>query len=296
MNDRLSSLRLFSRLARLKSFSLAGRELGLSQPSVSRLMAALEKDVGASLLTRSTRGVALTEAGADYLSRIEPILLALEEADHAARGDGELRGVLRVAISTSYAVREIIPRLPKFLEKHPALRISMQMSDLRQDLLSENIDVAIRFGPLQDSNALARRLSTSHRMLVASPTYLKRAGTPKSPTDLATHALLAGPANFGQNSWAFKKGSRELSVRVEAKLSTNVNEGGIAAAVAGLGIFYTSSGGCRAELADGTLVHVLPDWQIGSVEVNAVFAAGRAAKASARAFVEHLVKALGEPL
>jgi DNA-binding transcriptional LysR family regulator len=294
MTDRLSSLRLFSRLARLKSFSLAGRELGLSQPSVSRLMAALEKEVGVSLLTRTTRGVALTEAGSDYLSRIEPILLALEEADHAARGSGELRGVLRVAVSTSYAVREIIPRLPAFLEKHPALRLSLQMSDQRQDLLSENIDVALRFGPLADSNALARRLSTSHLMLVASPAYLKKAGAPKSPADLATHALLGGPANIGQSNWAFKKGSRSVSVRVEAKISTNVNEGAIAAAVAGLGILLTSSRGCRAELSNGTLVHVLPDWEMGSVEINAVFAAGRAAKPSARAFVDYLAKALAE--
>eukprot|EP01035_Chromulina_nebulosa_P013273 gene13273-17638_t len=141
MNNRFFSLRLFSRVARLRSFSLAGRELGLSQPSSSRIISELEKEVGATLLTRTTRGVTLTEAGRDYLDRIEPILIALEEADHAARGTGELRGILRIAVSTPIAVRELAPRLPAFMDRHPALRVSLQMSDQRQDLVNESIDV-----------------------------------------------------------------------------------------------------------------------------------------------------------
>src|ERR1700744_3679413 len=135
MNDRFSTLRLFARVARTGSFSAAGRELGLSQPSVSRIIAGLEHEVGAALLTRTTRALTLTEAGTDYLARIEPILTALEEADHAARGTGELRGLLRVGVSSSFAVREVIPRLPGFLDKHPALRIDMVTEDRRQDLV-----------------------------------------------------------------------------------------------------------------------------------------------------------------
>src|SRR5258708_33660454 len=105
MNDRFFSLQLFARVARLNSFSIAGREMGLSQPTASRSVAALEKKVGVALFTRTTRAVTLTEAGADYLGRVEAILAALEEADHAARGTGELRGLLRIAISMSFAVR-----------------------------------------------------------------------------------------------------------------------------------------------------------------------------------------------
>jgi DNA-binding transcriptional LysR family regulator len=114
MSDRLFALRLFARVAHTGNFSRGGRELGLSEPSASRIVAALEREVGAALLTRTTRGVTLTEAGADYLTRIEPLLAALEEADHAARGTGELRGTLRVALSSSFGVREVIPRLPAF--------------------------------------------------------------------------------------------------------------------------------------------------------------------------------------
>jgi DNA-binding transcriptional LysR family regulator len=154
MNDRLFALRLFARVARTGSFSRAGREFGLSQPSASRIIAALERDVGAVLLMRTTRAVTLTEAGTDYLARIEPLLAELEEADHAARGTGEIRGLLRVGLSSSFAVREVIPRLPGFMDRHPALRIDLLMSDQHQDLLSEGVDVALRFGPLKDSNAV----------------------------------------------------------------------------------------------------------------------------------------------
>lgn len=105
MNDRFFSLQLFARVARTGSFSVAGREMGISQPTASRIVAALEQTVGVALLTRTTRGVTLTEAGADYLTRTEAILAALDEADHAARGTGELRGLLRVAMSTSTAAR-----------------------------------------------------------------------------------------------------------------------------------------------------------------------------------------------
>jgi DNA-binding transcriptional LysR family regulator len=257
---------------------------------VSRIIASLEEEVGASLLKRTTRGVALTEAGTDYLARIEPILVALEEADQAARGTGELRGILRIAVATSFAVRELVPRLRAFMDRHPALRVSLEMSDRRQDLLNEDIDVALRFGALTDSSAVARHLGTTHRLLVASPEYLARAGTPTSPADLAEHAIIIGPAGLSSEGWAFSRNGRTLSVRVESQLSATVNEG--AAAVAGLGIMSTGDWGCRTELASGALVKVLPDWQMVSVEIQAVFPAGQAVKPSARAFVEHLANTL----
>lgn len=294
MSDRIFSLRLFARVARLSSFSLAGRELGLSQPSASRIISALEKEVGVSLLTRTTRGVTLTESGRDYLERIEPILIALEEADHAARGTGELRGILRVALSTTFAVREVVPRLPAFMDRHPALRISLQMSDQRQDLVNESIDVGLRVGALTDSNAVARLLGHSRRMLVASPGYLAKAGTPESPGELANHSLIVGPAGVGAAGWSFQHNGRTTSVRAEGRLISTVNEGATAAAVAGLGVLSTFGWGCRAELASGALVEVLADWKMDTVEMHAVFPAGRAAKPSARAFVDFLRTALAE--
>ena len=177
MSDKISALRLFIRVARTGSFTAAGVETGLSQPSVSRIISNLEQDLGAALFVRSTHSLKLTEAGSEYLTRLDPILAALEEANHFVRGTGELRGQLRIGSATSFAVREIVPRLPDFMEKHPGLRVDLVLTDSLQDLIEEAIDVAIRFGPLSDSSMTARKLLDSPRLIVASPSYLEKAGT-----------------------------------------------------------------------------------------------------------------------
>jgi len=286
VSERLSALRLFVRVARTGSFSRAGRELGLSQPSASRIIAALERQVGAALFTRSTRALALTEAGAEYLARVEPALAALEEAEHAARGTGELRGVLRVAASSSFTVHGLIPRLDEFLKGHPKLRIVLLVNDQRQALITEGVDVAFRLGALADSNATARRLGSFPRVLVASPAYLRRAGRPKVPADLNAHAIVAGP--LGSGRWTFEKDRRQVSLQLEGRIVVSTNEGALAAAAASLGIVSTGLIAARNALANGALVSVLPDWQMGSVDVHALFPSGRAAKPAARALADHV--------
>jgi len=292
VSDRLSALRLFVRVARAGNFSRAAREFGLSQPSASRIVATLEREIGASLFTRSTRALALTEAGAEYLARVEPVLAALDEADHTARGTGELRGVLRVAAASSFTVHAVIPRLPDFLKDNPRLRVELLMSDLRQALISEGVDVAFRFGPLDDSTATARRLGSIQRVLVASPAYLRRAGRPKVPADLNSHALLVGP--MAADRWTFEKNGRQVSLRPEGRIVASANEGAVAAAIAGLGITSTGIIAARKPLANRKLVRVLPDWETGSVEVHAVFPAGRATKAAARALADHMLGAFAD--
>jgi DNA-binding transcriptional LysR family regulator len=289
MSDRLAALRLFARVARTRSFSAASRELGLSQPSASRRMAELEKEIGASLLTRTTRAVTLTEAGADYLARVESILAALDEADHFARGTGELRGVLRVAASLPFGVREVIPRLDSFLARHPGLRIELALSDQRQDLVAEAVDVAIRIGYLPGATAVARRIAVSQRILAASAAYLRRAGTPKSPGELPGHSLILGPASVGSDGWTFRKEGKVVSIPASGRVTTTAIEAATAAAVAGLGIVSMGHLACRRELESGALLRVLPDWEMGQADVKAVLTAGRAAKPAARAFVDHLV-------
>ena len=287
MTDRLVALRAFVRTARSGSLSRAGRELGLSQPSISRILAALERQVGAALLLRTTRAVTLTDAGADYLARIEPLLAALEEADHAARGTGELRGVLRIALSSSFGVREVIPRLPPFLTRHPSLRLDLRINDARQDLVIDSVDVALRLGVLADSAALARKLGEAPRILAASPSYLALAGMPQAPADLAAHSVIVGPGWISPGSLAFTKDSRRISIRVEGRLTISGNEAATAAAVAGLGVTMTSLWGCRAELERGDLVRILPDWEMEPVELHAIFPSGRMAAPAARAFADY---------
>jgi DNA-binding transcriptional LysR family regulator len=286
MNDRFLSLQLFARVARVGSFSVAGREMGISQPTASRIVAALEKKVGVALLTRSTRAVTLTEAGVDYLARVDAILAALDEADHAARGTGELRGLLRIAASTSFAVRMVLPRLPLFAEMYPRLRIEFMLNDEQQDLIVDSIDVALRIGALTDSSAVAKKIGVVHRVAAASPAYLAKAGTPLTPAELSRHSIIVGPAGRGMEAWAFKKDGKATSVRVEGRFVLNGGEGATAAAVAGLGILSSGALGMLNELRSGQLVRVLPDWEMGTTDINAVLPAGRAAKPSARAFTE----------
>lgn len=297
MNDRLAALRLFLRVARRGSFSAAGRELGLPQPTVSRMIAGLERDIGTALLVRTTRAVAPTEAGLAFLERLEPILAALEEAEHAARGTGELRGLLRVGLSSSLAGRVVAPALPRFVARHPALRVELSTSDVRQDLVGEGVDVALRFGSLPDSTALARRLATFPRLAAASPAYLAGAPPLAVPADLAAHDVIVGPSLAGQ-AWSFRREGKAVSVRVEGRVVTNSNEVSIAAAVAGLGIVSASRLALAAEFAAGALVPVLADWDMGTVELSAVFPAHGAspaiAKPAARAFADFLAATLRE--
>jgi DNA-binding transcriptional LysR family regulator len=292
MTDRLLALRAFVRTAHSGSFSRAARELGLSQPSISRILSQLESEVGASLLVRTTRAVALTDSGADYLARVEPLLMALDEADHAARGTGELRGVLRIALSASFGVREVIPRLPQFLDRHPALRVDMSINDHRQDLVVDGVDVALRLGSLPDSAVVARKLAEAPRLVVASPAYLERRGWPRSPADLASHAVIIGPGVAGPNALTFTKEGRRASARVEGRLTTAANEGATAGAMAGLGITITSLWACRAEIERGELVRIMEDWEMAKVELHALFPAGRAASPAARAFIDYLAPQL----
>jgi DNA-binding transcriptional LysR family regulator len=292
MAETLSGLRLFVRVARTGSISRAAREVGVSQPAASRALLGLERAIGAKLFTRTTRAVVLTDAGTDYLARVEPALDALEEANQSARGTGELRGNLRIALPASIAVREIIPRLPPFVARHPALRLHLTMEDQRQDLVRDNVDVALRFGPLPSSTATARLLANTPRVVVASPSYLLRAGTPNSPQELVNHRIVFGPPGSSPAAWTFERNGKSVTADVTSNFVASVNEGAVAAAVAGLGIVSTGLWGCRAELAAGTLVRLFEDWNMVGGQMYAVSPAGRASKPAARAFVEYLVEAL----
>ena len=296
MIDRFLALQLFMRVARTGSFSVAGRDVGLSQPSASRIVAALEKDVGVALFTRTTRGVTLTEAGSDYLIRAEAILAALEEANHAARGTGELRGLLRVAVSTSVAVRTVLPHLSPFAKRHPKLRIEFTLDDAKQDLVGDSVDVALRIGALGDTSAVARKIGVNPRVLAAAPAYLAEAGTPEEPSDLPQHSIIVGPAGRGTEGWVLRKDGKSTSVRVEGRIVLNGAEGATAAAaaVAGLGIISSGALSMLRELESGQLVRVLPDWEMGMADIHVVLPAGRAAKPSARAFADFVSSELRE--
>jgi DNA-binding transcriptional LysR family regulator len=282
------ALRLYTRVARLGSFSAAARECQLSQSQASRIIADLETDLGTRLLSRSTRAVVPTEAGAEFLARVEAILAALDEAEHSVRGDGELRGLLRMSMPTSFGVRTIIPRLTAFTSKYPALRIHLQLEDRRQDLVRDAVDVAIRLGRLVDSSATAKRIASIPRVIVAAPAYLEHTGAPAMPTDLTRHRIVGGSAAAVPTAWLFERGKEKVAVDLQPHFTTNENEGAVAAAAAGLGITSTSEWACQRELAAGSLVRLLTEWKTADIPVHAYFPMGPTTRAAARAVVDHL--------
>jgi DNA-binding transcriptional LysR family regulator len=294
MSDRLQELLVFVRAAESGSFSRAGRELGLSQPSVSRIVSELEARLGVTLLLRTTRRITVTDAGELFLERARELLAQWEDAEDAARGVDSLRGTIRLALPVIYGTREIIPRLPKFLASHPLLRIEMSVADIRQDLVAEGADVAIRLGRLEDSTFGARRLATLERYLVAAPSYLKTHGIPKTPAELAAHDCIFGPGGFGRESWSFSRNGTVTSVDVRGRIYTDSGPGLFASVVAGLGIAIASTAMCAAEVKAGTLKRLLPNYKLEPVEVHAVFPAGPRLSTKVRAFVEFLAKELNE--
>lgn len=291
MNDRLQELTVFVRVGESGSFTRAAQDMNLSQPSVSRIIGELEARLGVKLLLRTTRRLTLTAAGEKFLERAREVLVSLDEAEDAARGIDSLRGVIRVALPVVFGVREVIPRLPEFLARHPMLRMELSVSDAYQDLVAEGVDVAIRLGRLADSTFGARRLATLPKFVVGAPAYLELRGVPRSPADLANHDCIVGPNGFGRESWIFKRRNTIVSVDVTGRIHTDSGPGLYASAIAGLGIAQASAVMCEAELRSGRLVALLPDYTLEPVDVHAIFPGGPRPSAKVQAFTDHLTAA-----
>lgn len=292
MNDRLDQLALFVRTAETGSFSKTAREFGLTQPSVSRAIAALEARLGVTLLHRTTRRVAPTEAGQALATSAREALAVIDDAENVARGTDRLSGVLRVALSTAFGVRQVIPRLPGFLAQHPGLRVDLMMSDRFEDLIAEGAEVALRIGNQPDSAFVTRKLASAARLVVAAPDYLRRRGVPLEIADLADHDCLGGPADVDREAWTFHQSGKTQTISVDVRIRTGSAAGVIACAVAGLGIAVASQWMCDEELRDGRLARLLPEASLDPIGAYVVFPSGRRPSSRARAFSDYLSTAL----
>ena len=292
MNDRLQQLNLFIRTVESGSFSKAAREFGLSQPSVSRTIAALEDRLGVKLLVRTTRQLSLTDAGEALLTRAREALAGVDDAENAARGADRLSGVLRVTLPTTYGVRQIVPLLPAFLESHPQLQIELMMTDRYENLIAEGADLALRLGNQPDSSFVTRKLASARRLFVASPAYLARRAAPRRLADLAGHDLIGGPADSSDRNWIARRAGVSEVQPVETRVRTGSAAGVVACAAAGLGIATASIWMCREELASGVLVEVLADYRLDPIAAFVLFPAGRRPSQTARAFSDYLEGAL----
>lgn len=284
--DRLHAMEIFVRVIETGSFSAAARDLRIGQPAVSKMIAALESRLQVRLLVRSTRHLRPTEAGQNFYERAKRTLAEADEADIAARGDGAaLEGRLRVCASVTFARLHIVPRIGEFLSAHPALSVDLVMDDGYIDLLQQNIDIALRAGELADSSLTARKLANTERHVVASPAYLAAAGTPETPEDLRDHTAIVYSRSLIAEEWRFRRGPSETSVRVPTRLAVSAAEGVREAVLAGLGLAI-SSRWMTPEIANGSVVPVLTDWELPGVDLWAIYPTGRLPAAKARAFVD----------
>jgi DNA-binding transcriptional LysR family regulator len=291
--DRLAAMETFVCVVESGSFSAAARLLKVGQPAVSKTIALLEERLSVRLLLRSTRGLMPTEAGQAFYGRAKRAIEEAEEAEIAARGAAtNLTGRLRVCAAVTFARLHIVPAIGRFLEAHPDLNVDMVLDDRNVDLLEEGIDIALRMGQLEDSSTTARKIGEVPRLVVGTPAYFKRAGIPASPADLSCHQAIIYNQRGGGGTWTFRRESSEVAVVVSGRVATTAAEGIRAAVLADLGIAVTSEWMFSPELKSGEVCSVLNDWRLPSVELWAVFPAGRMVNAKTRAFLTFLADIL----
>lgn len=285
----LDQLRAFSRIADLGGISAAARALRMPKSSVSRALARLEEAVGAVLVERSTRALRLTDAGLLMQRHARRILDDVDEAEDAITGlIGAPRGDLRVSAPFTFAAGPLAPMLPDFLARYPEVRLVLTVDNRPVDLLTEDIDVAIRIGPLPDSDLIARRLSVFELWPCASPAYLAQRGTPVRPEDLAAHAIVAHSDR--ERAWRFTSRSG-VAREVEFRSIAAVPEPAVARTmlIDGAGIGRLPDFYAVEALAKGTLVRMLPGWASGEVEAHALYPSHRSLSAKVRVFIDAMV-------
>jgi DNA-binding transcriptional LysR family regulator len=283
--DRLEELEVF--LAVLDAGSLAGaaRRLRRSAPAVTRTLAGLEARVGARLVERTTRRLAVTEAGR-RLAEDARSLLAGYEAAIARDETGPLRGSLRISAPLVFGRRHVAPVVAAFLDRHPAVSVELVLNDRNLDLLDEGLDLAVRIGALADSSLVARRIGQVRRVVVASPDYLAKRGRPERPEDLADHELIYSSTVPGPPEWRFAGPRGPQTVRVRPRFMVNAIEAVVAQALAGRGVTRVMSYQVADELADGRLTRLLAAFEPEPIPVQLVTASARLRPARVGAFLD----------
>jgi DNA-binding transcriptional LysR family regulator len=285
-ND-LNRLGAFVAVAQCGGFTAAAERLGVTKARVSLDVQRLERALGVSLFHRTTRKVRLTEAGQHLLEDTAPLLAGLHDAvARTHRSAAEVSGTLRIAAPVAQAAQQLAGIVAAFSERHPGLRITLQASDKVSDMLAEGIDLSFRMGWLRDSTLRAVRLGDFEQFAVASPAYLQRAGTPRRPEDLASHAWLALTLLPAPLTWRFTaRNGHALNVRMNARLQTDSAIALRSLVLSGAGVTVLDRFSVQSDIAAGHLQRLLPDWRVPSGGMFAVFPPGRHLSAAAQAFL-----------
>lgn len=272
----LEALAIFAKVAELRSFSAASDELGLSKPTVSKAIARLENRLGTRLLNRTSRRLALTDAGRSLLDRASRMLAEAEAAENEARAQSAVpRGLVRLAAPMSFGLREVAPALPDFFRRYPEVSVDLHLSDATVDLIGEGFDIALRIAALEDSSLLARRLCAVPRVVVAAPSYLKAHGTPHHPRDLATHVCLGYVYLPAADVWRFtNKSGEDVAVRISGPLRANNADALMPTLLAGYGLAVQPLFLVRDALRKRQLVTLLDGWSLPDIALHLVMPAG----------------------
>ena len=286
----LNDLRVFERVGALLSFSAAGRALGIPKSGVSRSVARLEAELGARLCQRTTREVVLTEQGAALLERCADIMdKVAETVGYVGALGAAPRGALRITAGIGFGVNVLSEQLPQFLRLYPNVSVTLDLTSQPADLVADGIDVAIRMGPMADSQLVALKLGSLGRYLCASPDYLKRRGVPTVLDDLSNHDTVEMPGADGRpRRWTFKQGGEAHAVETLPRLSVNDPLTIHRLVVNGAGIGVISGYLCAPEIAAGRLVRLFPDWKLDPVDVSLVYRSRRDLSPAVRAFVDFM--------
>jgi DNA-binding transcriptional LysR family regulator len=285
--DRLDAMQAFVAVADLKGFAPAARKLHLSPSAVTRLIAALEERLGARLLQRTTRQVALTDVGARYLERVRRILSDVEEAEGAAEGERTLpSGRLVVSAPVGFGRLHVSPVMSAFLKRYPEVSGELRLSDQMINLVEDGVDLAVRIGHLADSTLVARHVGEMRRIVVASPAYLKARGEPKAPAFVAAHDTIQFGATTAAPDWRFAEEGSEVRVAHAPRFITNSADAAIQYAEAGGGLTRVMFYQAAAALAAGRLRIVLAKFEQPPLPIHLVYPTSRLLSAKVRAFID----------
>lgn len=301
--DRLRAMQAFVRVVESGSFSAVARESGTTQGAISKQVAALEAALGARLLNRTTRSLALTDEGERYFEQAQRLVGEIAEAESLVRtGHRQLSGTLRVAAAVGFGRIKVFPLVRDFVAAHPDVTVDLRLADGFVDLVEQGIDIALRVGELRDSTLVARRIGLTRRHLVAHRDLvarMKRRGPkpPRHPQDLLRHDCIVYTELSTRNAWTFVAGDgasdppgTEQVVRVRGHLSTNSSEVVRAAVLDGMGIANSPDWLFEQERASGEVVTLMPGWRTPSLPIHLVSPAQRMRAAKVRAFADHAAR------
>lgn len=285
--DRLDAMAVVVAAAEGGSLSAAARRLGMPLPTVSRKVSDLETHLNARLFNRSTRRLTLTDAGQAYLHACKRILEDVTEAERAASGEfSKPQGELVISAPIVFGRLHVLPAVTAFLEAYPDVQVRLVQSDRLVNLLEDHIDLAVRIGTLGDSQLVATRCGTTRRTVCASPGYLAAHGTPRHPTDLGGHAIIAFEGLTSAESWVFRDENADVTVAVRPKLIVNTAEAAIDAATQGAGLTRVLAYQIEQALKAGALVTTLKRFESAPVPISLVYTSQRRLPLKVRAFID----------